>query len=248
MCFSQDVQRLVTCASDKTVRIWDVLTEEQMHLVQSEVWVNAVVFIPNSTLVAYGDERGRVHLWDVQSGQHIRALYGEQFSIQRLACSNNGRWLASASDECLCIWSLADFKVHRKHYMAYPIRDVTFSPNSKFVALATGAVCYVWTVEDGVLRYILDDPSMQYVVEDAHMRHILRHNHMHSTITTVRFIGGSSYMLATCRLEDIGAEVWDLRAPFQNNVLAALARQDWRRFFRDRDGDNTASTRVLEFM
>jgi WD40 repeat protein len=56
-----------------------------------------VRFHPFEDLIATGDEGGTVHLWGVTQGHVIRELEARQRSINSVAFSADGKWLAAGS-------------------------------------------------------------------------------------------------------------------------------------------------------
>jgi WD40 repeat protein len=57
------------------------------------------VFSPDSTLVAQGQLNGEVFLWNVNTGEKVKAIQGFEGSIDGLAFSPDGKWLAIGSGE-----------------------------------------------------------------------------------------------------------------------------------------------------
>jgi len=110
VCFSPDGRLLVTgCASgwraEKAYR-WDSLTftERTPSLVHSD-GVAAIVFRPDSSLLATADNGGVVRLWDAASGQPVGRPMRHQRGVGALAFSPDGRWLvSSATDGTARLW------------------------------------------------------------------------------------------------------------------------------------------------
>ncbi|MGE3805632.1 MAG: WD40 repeat domain-containing protein, partial [Gemmataceae bacterium] len=76
-------------------------------------WVTAVCFVGKSRLVAAGNNRGEIMVWEVpeQKGspvpQPARKLVGHTNSISKLVATADGRWLISASyDHTIRYWDM----------------------------------------------------------------------------------------------------------------------------------------------
>ena len=72
--WSRDSKYLCSGSDDKTVRIWDVgTTEELKKLVGHQNFVFSVSFSPQSNLIVSGSFDESVRLWDVKTGRYVRA-------------------------------------------------------------------------------------------------------------------------------------------------------------------------------
>ena len=71
--------------------------------------VLAVAFQPTGGLLASGDERGRIRLWQTETGQPVgEPLWSHADAVGALAFSPDGRFLASASsDGDVIVWDVA---------------------------------------------------------------------------------------------------------------------------------------------
>jgi WD40 repeat protein len=110
-------------ASEKTIRIWDVLQKRLLAVCQGHLGtVTSVAFSPDGkNLVSgggFGDQLGEVKIWDAATGQERASLKGNLEMAVSVAFSEDGRTVAACTqDHRLVLWDLSDereseIKVH----------------------------------------------------------------------------------------------------------------------------------------
>ncbi|MBL7497065.1 Hsp70 family protein [Frankia sp. CNm7] len=107
--FSPDGKLLAITGSDKTLRIFDVVTRaETMTFSGHKGPVYGVAFSPDGTMLATTSTDRTVKLWGVATGNQIATLTGEhRGSIYGCAFSPDGRLLVSAGAEAIYLWDVA---------------------------------------------------------------------------------------------------------------------------------------------
>ncbi|MBN3869631.1 NB-ARC domain-containing protein [Nostoc sp. JL33] len=153
VAFSRDGQLLATGDANGEIRLWRVITGQQLLLYQghtNKVW--SVAFHANGTTLISGSEDQTVKIWDVQSGECLKTLLGHTDRIWSVAFSSEGDAIASASeDQTVKIWDVNSgkcLKSLRGHING--VRSVAFSPNS--TTLVTGSkdqTVKIWDVNSG---------------------------------------------------------------------------------------------------
>ncbi|MFM7426527.1 MAG: NB-ARC domain-containing protein [Elainella sp.] len=159
VAFSPDGKWLAAGESNGTIQIWEVATGcKQMTLRQHRSWVWAVVFAPHpgdpeqQILVSASDDY-QIKLWDLQTGDCLRTLTGHQRSVNTLALSPDGQWIASGSlDTTIRLWNLRQPDQPPRVLAGHGQRvwSVTFSPSGRTLASASeDHTVKLWDVASG---------------------------------------------------------------------------------------------------
>ena len=146
LAFSPDGARVVSAGYDKTVKVWDVMTGQEI-LTCSVDGAHSVAFSPDSKQIAIGDRNGKVALWDVNTGQEVLALGGHHGSILRLAYSPDGSQLVGASSNgTLCLWDTSTGQqTGSLSGHTWSVLSLSFSPNGMYIASgAADGTIRVW--------------------------------------------------------------------------------------------------------
>lgn len=115
LAFTPDGSTIASGSRDKTIRLWDVDTGEQLHILTDPRWhpgylrdeydVSFVSFTLDGGTLVSGIQVGDIYLWDTDTGQQKQILSGHTSRIEQIIFSEGGQPIASSSiDGTVLIW------------------------------------------------------------------------------------------------------------------------------------------------
>ncbi|KIM19685.1 hypothetical protein M408DRAFT_83185, partial [Serendipita vermifera MAFF 305830] len=137
--FSPGGTRIASGSSDRTIRVWDAETGENVigPLEGHSDSVNSVSFSPDGTRIVSGSSDNTIRIWDVERGVTvIGPLEGHTGWVRSVSFSPDGTRIASgSSDNTIRVWDiensetvLGPLKGH-----IYSITSVSFSPDGTYI-------------------------------------------------------------------------------------------------------------------
>ena len=160
VAYSPDGTHIVTASRDKTVRIWDSATAEEVAVLRGHTnVVYSAAYSPDGTRIvtASGDQTARV--WDAATAMEIIVLRGHYRRVLSAAFSPDGAHIVTASrDGTARVWDAATAKeIAVLHGHDQGMNSAAYSPNGmRIVTASDDWTARVWeaatAIEIAVLR------------------------------------------------------------------------------------------------
>ena len=141
--------------------IWDVESKQMVHTLEWSRWGPApVAFSPNGSILAVAMESQPIKLWDITSGEVLRAFVEQIDDVTfSIAFSPDGTLLATgAHGGIVRVWNVSSGQIAGtlKYGNESDVHDVAFSPNGKLLASAgNDNTVRLWDVHSGDLMHTL---------------------------------------------------------------------------------------------
>ncbi|MFN7216626.1 NACHT and WD repeat domain-containing protein [Microcystis sp.] len=157
--FSSDGKTLATGSDDKTIKLWNVQTGQEIRtLTGHNGIVNSVSFSSDGKTLASDSSDNTIKLWNVETGKEIRTLSGHNDIVRSVSFSPDGKTLAtgsgnflSSSDNTIKLWNVEtgkEIRTLKGHDSA--VISVSFSPDGKtLVSGSNDSTIKLWNVETG---------------------------------------------------------------------------------------------------
>ncbi|HRF60815.1 MAG TPA: WD40 repeat domain-containing protein [Fimbriimonadaceae bacterium] len=156
------VVRIMDAASGTTIRVLPALPDPAY----------AVAFSPNGQILATGDERGRITLWNLADGAKIREFTRVNThvrGIQAVNFSADGKTLMSTGkDDVIFLWDTASGKPIRKILgKGANVYSATFMPGGLLATATLGSGTHFYKSGDGSLVASVDGHQKLGVLDVA---------------------------------------------------------------------------------
>lgn len=155
---------LFSASLDGSVRAWDLLRYRNFRTFTApeRAQFTSLAVDPSSELVcAASRDEFTIHVWNVQSAQHLEALSAHSAPISKLVWSPDGKYLISGSwDATVRLWNLYASSAARSEALelASDVLCVAVRPDSKEIAVST---------MDGQISFWDTESSKQLASVDA---------------------------------------------------------------------------------
>jgi WD40 repeat protein len=233
--FSPDNKYVATDAPDKSVALWDLSSEKQLHKFPGPGNpVVALAFAPDQQTLASSFVGGTFRVWDLNSGEQ-KFEGSSQLQTPSIAFSSNGQYMAVGMKEN--VTEIVDVDTGKSllsfSFPQHPLGLIFFSPNGgQLFATTLDGYIYGWNHRDGQLlefneRHTNEVMSFSFspdgktlatgsvdrtvklwdVATGRQMRTILGHG---AWVSSVHWSGDGRYLLSGDRNGLI--KLWDMEA------------------------------------
>ena len=74
VAFSRDDNFLASGGGDRTVRLWEVGSQQLLHTMEHGEWVNDVAYAPSGQAVVSAARNGSIKLWNTENGHLLGTI------------------------------------------------------------------------------------------------------------------------------------------------------------------------------
>jgi WD40 repeat protein len=153
LAISSDGQTLVSGSADKTIKIWNISTGQEVHTLKGHSnYVNALVISSDGQTLVSGSADKTIKVWNISTGKEIRTLKGHSNYVNALVISPDGQTLASGSaDQTIKIWNISTGKENRtiKGNFSY-VNALAISPDGQtLVSGSADKTIKIWNISTG---------------------------------------------------------------------------------------------------
>ena len=147
VAYSPDGKTLASGAEDGTIKLWDVVTGQNIAILEGHVSsiindVSSIAYSPDGKTLASGAWDNTIKLWNVATGRNVATLQGHTGWVTSIAYSPDGKTLASGSEEgAVKVWD-----VSKRKNIATPeghkdaVLSIAYSPDGEILASGAGFI------------------------------------------------------------------------------------------------------------
>jgi WD40 repeat protein len=156
VCYSPDGKYILSGSSDKTVKLWDVASGNEIKtFIGHGSSVSSVCFTPDGKYALSGGYDKTLILWEIATGKKVRTFLGHKDYIYTISISPDGKQAVSGgSGKEIFVWDIASankINVLNKHTES--INSICFSPNGEYFASGSyDKTIKIWKVANGKIE------------------------------------------------------------------------------------------------
>jgi tetratricopeptide (TPR) repeat protein len=147
VAFSADGRTILSGGADKTLRVWNAATAEQVRAIDVGASVRRVQSTPDGSRWLTASEDGNARIWDAASGALLHTLHHGRGDAMMVALHPDGQTVFTTGDDPVVrTWDLAT-GAPKESYRGHgaPVAALAFIPGGKsFVTGSDDGVALVW--------------------------------------------------------------------------------------------------------
>ncbi|PAX57149.1 serine/threonine-protein kinase [Brunnivagina elsteri] len=167
LAISPDGNTLASGSSDKTIKLWNLATGEEIRTLTGHSHrIHSVAISPDGKTLVSGSSDKTIKLWNLAIGEEIRTLTGHSESVDSLAISPDGKILATSSyDNTIELWNLATGEQIRTLIgHSDSVSSLAISPDGKTLASSSwDNTIELWNLTTGEEIRTLTDHSNRVI-------------------------------------------------------------------------------------
>jgi WD40 repeat protein len=131
VAFSSDGARIVVAASDRTARIWEIASAQEVAVLRGHMHVYCAAFSPDGSRVVTASTDKTVRIWDAFTGKEITVLLGHWNAVRCAAFSPDGSRVVSGSEDgTVHVWDAATGReIGMTRRWGHGVTSCAFSPD-----------------------------------------------------------------------------------------------------------------------
>jgi WD40 repeat protein len=149
-----DSKVLISGALDG-IRMWDLLQQRPLATLVRFDNVHTVAISPDGQILASGDHKGVIKLWDLTTGKLIRTFVAHTDTVTALAFTSNGQIVSASRDRNLKLWNISTELVRTFTGHNNAVNAIAIHPDGVTVASAGRDGIKLWDLTTGELRNTL---------------------------------------------------------------------------------------------
>ncbi|XP_042194059.1 F-box/WD repeat-containing protein 7-like [Callorhinchus milii] len=156
-CIDCDGKRLVSGSTDKTARVWDVVTADCLHILDSHTDAVTSVCIKHEVIIT-GCADSLIRVFQTETGVCLRALMGHIAGVDHL-CFDGTSVVSASLDRTVRVWSIQDGRC-RSIFRGHD-DDIQYLTMKDHLVVSTSWDCTVrmWNLRQGLCTAVLKGHS-----------------------------------------------------------------------------------------
>ena len=190
VAFSSDGTHIVSGSADNSVRVWDVLTGQERHLLKGHTdSVYSVAFSRDDSHIISGSNDESVWVWDALIGEEKHVLHGHTDRVTSVAFSSDDSHIVSGSyDTSVHVWdALMGSEKHMLNSHTYSVNLFASRYIREKIDNSTDGPSHTgWLISPQGEEYLMFVPPGERLPDDANILTIPHSYVAHVDFTTSR--------------------------------------------------------------